>query len=178
MSNLADLLVFVNEQIAFHTSKADEYRAKSPKRFERHTETAGRNEDIKALLTLQEAEISRLKTAIESMPKQMPLRQKQLSLSLDELEGLPEELINELSFSDTDRFDYQIKTMIDAGGGVMSLDQVLVGLYKATNEIHKRTAINNRLYKMTQKEELFPVQGKKGVYATRPLTDEEAALLL
>ena len=58
-------------------------------------------------------------------------------------------------------------------GGVLSLDKLLIGLYKKTGEIHKRQALVSRLYRMSQKGVVFGVANKKGFYATRELSDEE-----
>jgi hypothetical protein len=67
--------------------------------------------------------------------------------------------------------------LLDEHGGIASLDQIIFGLYKKTKEIVKRQAMTNRLYRMGQKELIWGVPGKKGVYSNRPISDQEAASL-
>lgn len=95
-----------------------------------------------------------------------PQKSQSLELTYDEIEGLPEDLIKELSVSDTDKIEYLIRTIINEAGGTLNLDRIIIGLYKQTNEIHKRTAITARLYRMVQRGTVSNVPGKKGVYST------------
>lgn len=99
----------------------------------------------------------------------------QLSLSFDELNGLPQELIDELTGADKTEFAI-INAMEDAGG-VITLDRLLIALYRKTNEIFKRDQLTSRLYRMAQKNLIFNVPGKKGVYSTEQLSAEDAAKL-
>lgn len=93
------------------------------------------------------------------------------SLSWDELEGLPEELVAELSISDSDKTDFNIIGLIREAGDVASLDRIILNLYKQTGEIVKRANLNARLYRMVQKEQIYSVPGKKGVYSTTKLEE-------
>lgn len=93
---------------------------------------------------------------------------------IEDLDGLPDELIQELSVTDGDRLDFTIYTIIEELGGIASLDQLLIALYRKTGEVHKRPNVNSRLYRLTTRGgELFNVPGKKGVYATHELTQDE-----
>lgn len=164
-------LTVLNEQIIFHEKRAaatgvEEWRKKI------HTTTAEKLRAVSEhIVTLQSA-IS------ESLNRTSPIKVgNQLTLSLDEIQGLPDELIKELSI-DTDSTDFIIASLINEAGGILSLDKILVGLYKKTGEIHKRTPLSNRLYRMGQRGEIFSLPGKKGIYSTRELTPEEVEKIL
>lgn len=105
-------------------------------------------------------------------------RVKRLALSWEEIEGLPPEVMEELSISDSDRVEFNIAAGVVALGGVASLDRIIVHLWKEFSEVHKRTTLNQRLYRMTQKEMIYSVPGRKGVYSSQPLSEEEAAALI
>ncbi|WP_157968893.1 hypothetical protein [Tropicimonas sp. IMCC34011] len=76
---------------------------------------------------------------------------------------LPPELLSELSVGKGDELEDQLVTVINAYGGEATLDQILVGLYRRFEVVHKRRFIQNKLYRM---EMIWGVEGKKGVYTT------------
>lgn len=170
MSNLAKYIALVKGQADFHTEMAARFGAESkhpnPRRAEKHASTGKQFQEL-----LGEMERAESEKATFSKPVQ-------LSLSFDELDGLPQELLQELSFSDGDRTDYNIIRMIEDLGGIASLDRIIVGLYKQTGEINKRSTLTSRLYRMAQKGMIFPVPNKKGAYATQELTSEEVTKIL
>lgn len=92
---------------------------------------------------------------------------------IKELEGLPEELLNELSISDADKVEFTIQQIIDDNGGVISLDRLLVDMFKKTGKIYKRNALTSKLYRMSNKGMVFSVPNKKGVYSTSLIEGEE-----
>ncbi|MGD8327688.1 MAG: hypothetical protein PVF65_12305, partial [Sphingomonadales bacterium] len=94
-----------------------------------------------------------------------------------EVEGLPEELLTELSLSESDKIDYTILSLVSELGGVATLDRLLVSLYQETKEIFKRATLNARIYRLIQKGLLHSVPGKKGVYSERELSEEEVQRL-
>ena len=62
-------------------------------------------------------------------------------------------------------------------GGIASLDQILVGLYRNSGELWKRNTLTSKLYRMAQKGVVFQVPEKKGVYSTRRISEEDARRL-
>ena len=98
----------------------------------------------------------------------------QPSLRLDELEGLPPELVAELSISESDKTEYAIIRIIEDCGGMAAIDRILVNLFRHTGEIHKRNTLTSRLYRMAQKGEIFAVPSKKGFYSTREPEQDES----
>jgi hypothetical protein len=101
-----------------------------------------------------------------------------LGLSWEEIHGLPQELLEELSISESDKIEFNISSLITELGGVASLDRLLVALFRQSNEITKRAALNQRLYRMVQKELIHSVPGKKGVYSIHPISELDAAKLI
>lgn len=177
MNSLSVALDFVNAQCAFHGKRAQEYAKSSPRRSEQHASISGDFDELAAFLRAQQDEIDRLSRQFDSAARSQPVTQRQLELRLEDIEGLPDELIKELSITDGDKVDFTIQALMNERGGVMSLDQLLIALYRKTHEVYKRPNLNSRLYRMTNRGSLFNVQGRKGVYSTRELTSDELALL-
>jgi hypothetical protein len=164
MSNKLD---FVKSQLDFHRRQAIRF-SDTPRRGELHAKTAA---DFEGLADY----INNLEKRASQAPLETTTSQPRLALNWDEVKDLPEELLAELSISDGDKTEFVIATIINENGGIASLDRIIVELFKRTNEIVKRQAMTNRLYRMGQKEMVYSVPGKKGVYSTRPMTEEEGA---
>lgn len=180
MESLLEALAFCKDQASFHERKARIYAA-SPRRLAQHEAISRQFDALTAFLERQAAYVDELEARIalggefvNSPPAAKPV---QLALRLEDIDGLPDELIRELSITDGDKMDFTIQALMNEHAGVMSLDQLLIALYRKTGEIHKRPTLNSRMYRMTQKGAVFNVQGRKGVYATRELSDTESAAL-
>lgn len=92
-------------------------------------------------------------------------------LTPEDIEGLPEELIEQLSITEADRQDFDLLAVAKEIGGHLSLDKLLVGYYRKTKQILDRTKLNQRVYRMVQKGMLYAVPGRKGVYSALPQED-------
>lgn len=174
MSILNKHLEFVNEQSAFHERMAEKVGVASF-RGTLHKGTAGK---FKALAAdLAEADkVLDLPQQLLHEPLSGPLRGPiQLSLNIGDLEGLPEDLVKELSLSDADKLEFEIVNSIEEAGGVISLDRLLIALYRKTGEVNKRTYLTSRLARMATKNSIYYVPGKKGVYSTEQLSNEDVA---
>lgn len=177
MENVAEIIGFVNAQASFHAKKANEFAKSNPRRSEQHAQLGSKFAALADFLTKQAEELEQLRTDLAARPIPAPVVQRQLELRLEDIDGLPDELIQELSITDGDRMDFTLQALMNEHGGVMSLDQLLIAIYRKTGEIQKRTNLNARLYRMATKGDLFNVTGRKGVYSTRELTDEEVKAL-
>ena len=168
MNNITQIVAFVKSQIEFHLRQASKYAAgiaNNPtykSRAEAHKGWAAKFQEVYDYLTKTPA------PTVSTPPR------RRLGLTPAELEGLPAELLEELSISDSDKADFAVMSVIDDAGGAASMDQILVGLFRKNKEIHKRLQLNSRVYRMSQKGLIFPVPGKKGVYSTKEMTEEEA----
>ncbi|MEM7764535.1 MAG: hypothetical protein AAF290_10670 [Pseudomonadota bacterium] len=152
MSKLEEMVAFVKEQIQFHSERASHFE-KNKFRREKHLETANK--------------FNELKTFIESPVPIKYTHPEQLSLALSpsDIVDLPDELKSELSIGKTDEEEFTIVRILEHAGGIMSLDQVLIGFYRETGVVMKRATMNNRLNRMMSKNMIFGVPGKKGVYS-------------
>ncbi len=165
MNNLEKQRLFVKGQIAFHKERAEVF-SKNNFRKNKHLETAKNFEELLQYL--------------ESTSKQaLPKGQLVLSLTPDDLEGLPEELVAELSISSADKAEFVVLSVLEKNGGIMSLDQIMVNYYRETGDIPTRPAMTNRVYRLGQKNLVKSVPGKKGVYyLTSLISDKEIAELV
>ena len=152
-----DGLKFVNEQIAFHEDRERQFSGQA--RARKHSET---KEKFHALADLLQ-ELESAATADKAAPKQLSL-----SLTPEDIEGLPDELMEELTIS-KDKTEFLILSALEKNHGVASLDQLLVALYRESGEIFKRSALNNRIYRMVTRGQVFSVPDKKGVYSLEEL---------
>lgn len=85
---------------------------------------------------------------------------------LGNLSDLPEELRSQLVSVQRDELEQAITDVVmDVYSGIATIDEIMVGLYRRTGEIHKRDALATKIYRMTKKELLISVPQKKGVYA-------------
>ncbi len=83
-----------------------------------------------------------------------------------DLSDLPEALRKQINFGQLDDLEEKIiKTLKNRYGGVASVDEILVGLYRDFGFIgDDRKFIANKLYRMTKSGALRSVKKRKGVY--------------
>ncbi|MCH4151032.1 MAG: hypothetical protein LKF30_03660 [Sphingobium sp.] len=91
---------------------------------------------------------------------------RDLGRRLGNLADLPDALKEQLQAAKMSELDRSIIDTIGALDGVANVDEILVGLYRATGEVHKRQYISNKLYRMAQSKQIASVPRKKGVYST------------
>ncbi len=161
--NLEKLRLFVKGQRDFHIERAEIY-SHNNFRKNKHLETA---KEFDELLEYLESAHTR----------PLPKGQLVLALTPDDLDGLPEELVSELSISSADKAEFVVLSVMEEHGGIMSLDQIMVHYYRATGEIPRRTAMTNRVYRLGQKKLIKNVPGKKGVYCLASISDATLAEL-
>lgn len=172
MSILQKYLPFVKEQVEFQERMRQKYGGNSF-RQQLHQNT---KDKFAALLADMEAADIQLDTP--QQPRRSAAKLVNLNLTPADIEGLPEELIGELSISEADKAEFAILSILEDAGGIASLDRIIIGLYRKTGEIHKRSSVTSKLYRMAQKDLVFSVPSKKGVYASTSFTEEEAAELV
>lgn len=174
MLSLTKYLPFVKEQMGVQQKMIEKF-ASEEWRVDLHQNNFNCLQELLNSISEVDSYIRSLESTIEALKNNSnvnnhnsPIKTKanQLTLSFEEIKDLPEELLNELSISDSDKTEYVIQGIINENGGVASLDKILVGLYHKTKEVYKRTALTSRLYKMVQKEMAYNVPNKKGVYST------------
>lgn len=89
------------------------------------------------------------------------------SLTPFAISSIPADLKDEISLTDTDKFEIEVINLINkAKDKRMSLNNLLVALKLTTGIAYSRSILNNRLYRMVKKDILFSVSGRKGLYTT------------
>jgi hypothetical protein len=165
MSILVKHLPFVKDQIGFQQRMLERFAGDSY-REKMHASSKEKFEALLADLEIADQTLDR-KQEIRT-PKAAP---QTLALTPEEIEGLPPELLKELSVSDADKTEFILLNLLEEAGGIASLDRLLIGLWKKSGEVHKRQSLVSRLYRMAQKDLVFGVPGKKGVYSNRPVDE-------
>lgn len=156
--SIAKHIEFVKEQAAFHDERASMF-SKNKFRHNKHLQTAQKFHELADFIE-------------KTKPTATKIGLEITALSPDDLDGLPDELLAELSISKADKSEFLVADLVRNHQGIMSLDQILIEYFKATNEVMKRTTMTNRLYRMVQKGLLYSVPGKKGIYSTEPTIEE------
>ena len=116
--------------------------------------------------------------ALEEKIAGLEAKLKPLPARLGDLSDLPPELIAELSTPRGDELENQIVVVLQAYGGTADLDRILVGLFRKYKIIQKRRFLQNKVWRMCNKEMLWSIRGKKGVYTiVEPEEDEKEKIL-
>lgn len=170
MQKIEDYIGFVKDQVQVQDRLATKYDHE-PYRHNRHVKA--RNSFAELADYLEKIKNRGLDFGDNSLSRSLSA-QKRIQLTFEDLQGLPEELVKELNVTDTDKQEMIIEHIIAQADGVLSLDKILVELYKRTGEIHKRNTLISRLYRMAQKKMIYNVPGKKGVYSTYEIPEADA----
>lgn len=94
-----------------------------------------------------------------------------LAMTASDLFGLPDSVKKELALTESDKLEILIVNLINLAGGTLILDKIITGLFHLTGEVHQRTALTGKLYRMNKKGLVFGVPKKKGAYTTTKPTD-------
>lgn len=164
MSILAKHLAFLRRQMEFHADMAGRF-PDSP--YGIHKELQAGFEALIADLGVADGILDEGGSSRGSGPEAL-----KLSLTPKDLEGLPDEVLSELSISEGDKAEFDILVLLDDAGGVVSLDRLIVALWRKRGELHKRPALVSRLTRMVEKGLVYSVPGKQEVYSNRPIPDD------
>lgn len=148
---LAKYLPFVNEQIQFQERMCKKFFLE-PNRVKLHLETKAKFQSLYD-------DISSVYDAATESNSFSPM------LSEKEINSLPQEMRNELSFSEK-KPEYIIFNIIKNNGGELNLDRLLIEYYNQTKEIIKRSSMISKLYKLSKEGMVKSVKSKKGWYTT------------
>lgn len=97
-----------------------------------------------------------------------------LALTPGDYAGLEQDLLTELNITQTDKLESTIVDLINAAGGVLVLDKIIIGIYHLTGEKNQRIQMTAKLYRMAKKDLIYSVPKKKGVYTTiKPISEDE-----
>jgi hypothetical protein len=169
MAKIDNLVTFVKEQVGVQEKLAKKYEEDSYRQG-LHLKTANNFSDLAKFLE----GIQRRGTRDTAYLNRGDTPQKRIQITYEEIADAPEELLRELNLTENDRQELLVEYIIARDGGILSLDKIMVELYKQTKEVPKRNALTQRLYRMASRGMIYNVPGKKGVYSTYELTESEA----
>lgn len=160
---------FVNDQTQFQLNQSKRFSAQ-PFRRDLHLATATNLSGLFTIAKELEAENAELKERIANLEAGISESSTtgfgQLPLRPEDIDDLPDDVRQELSVSASDPADFRILTLINDAGGVMTLDRIIIGLYRVYGEKIKRPTLVSRINRMIPKNILYPVPGRKGIYTT------------
>ena len=172
MDKIDSNITFVKDQIAFQSRMANKY-AMQPYREGLHLKSVNNLQDI---LVILEA-IKSNNGAGDINPASNTNARRRIMLSLEDVKDIPTELLNELNLTDTDKQEMLIESIIADAGGILSLDKIIVELYRRTGQIHKRNNVISRLYRMGNRGLIYSLPSKKGLYSTSELSEQDVKRL-
>jgi hypothetical protein len=177
VSILAKHVEFVKAHVAVQEKLARKFAPDSkyhnPGRYQLHLGNVDHFSELLSDIELANTELDEA----DSRPRTAHRGPVQLQLLPQDLEGLPSELLEELSVQSVDKLEMAIFAAFNDAGGTMSLDRILINIYRKTGEVHKRTAITAKLYRMIQKGILYSVPSRKGWYSLSEMSEEDATAL-
>ena len=89
-----------------------------------------------------------------------------------DIADLPQELLDELNIP-SDRLESEVIAVLGAGAPA-DLDQILIGLYRRFGVIQKRRFLQNKLWRMVNKQQIYKLKDRKGLYALEPVKGRNA----
>ena len=93
-------------------------------------------------------------------------------LRLGDISDLPQALKDQLAQGRSDDLEQTIINVIRARyNGAAAIDEILVGVYRETGEVLERQPLSTKLYRMTRKQVLHSVSGRKGIYSVSPVAE-------
>ena len=88
-----------------------------------------------------------------------------MKVDVNDLVDLPEELLREMGVTNTDRRNVLLlEIMKKHEPEPTSINQLLLGIYKETGEIEKRSRLIGRMYRLARRGAVSALPGKKGLY--------------
>ena len=88
--------------------------------------------------------------------------------ALTDVADLPQELLKELNIP-SDQLETQIIAVLGFSGTPIDLDQILIALYRRFGVIQKRRFLQNKLWRMVNKQQIYKMKDRKGLYALEPV---------
>jgi len=155
--NSTEVIELVNRQISYHERSRDKAI---------DNQNAGSAETHQNMASTWRDAFSSLKQIVGQASS--PAHDDATVLRPEDLEGLPEELLLELN---QDELEIKIQRIIKKAGGTMSLDRLMIGLYREHGELHRRRQLTQKLYRMASKGALYSVPRRKAVYSILPQDD-------
>ena len=151
MESIAEVVEFCQSQATFHLRRAKHKNA-GPQKVAAHEQLATKFASAAQLLAAAPK-----KSDLDSGP-----HESLFVVDPFDLGDLPSELVEQLAIPQSDQDDAKIIRLLRLAQRPLSINEVMVALYRRFGEVQKRNAVNARLYRMTQRGDLLKLE--KGVY--------------
>lgn len=147
--NLNEAIEFVSQEAVYHDEQSSSLLAIDEK-------------DSKGLFHHQKiGQYSALYNLLVNIQNRLDLSKSTSTILPSELEGLPEELLEQLS---TDNLEINILKIMEDYGGPISLDRLILSYYKIHGVVLERRKLTAKLYRMCKSNTLYSV-GERGIYS-------------
>lgn len=158
--------MFVDAEVEFVKSQIDHHR-KSIIYHEKRGDQPKVNRHRGILKRFEEL-LPKIEQMVGIVPEpQFEVREIKVGSRIGNIDELPEAIRAQLVSFQMDELEAQILDLLnDNLDRVATIDEILVGLWRAHGVAHQRDQLANKIYRMTRKEQLYSVPGKKGVYST------------
>jgi len=169
IQNIADYIEFVNNQVSYHLRQADRLMSGSSVGDPRKQQAAKKHKEVAEKLQ----HISQFLEKADDMPAVVQEDSVVSPFSHflpDDLEGLPQELLDELNISESDQLELNVYKALEKAGGTLPVDKILIQLYRDTGKVFSRNKLAAKLYRMASKGRLVSEE-ERGVYS---LPDEKS----
>lgn len=161
MESIADVVEFCQSQATFHLRRAQHKKA-GPQKVAAHEQLAAKFSSAAQILSAAPDDTDREPTSHEGLFVIDPF----------DLGDLPSELVEQLAIPQSDQDDAKIVRLLRLAQRPLSINEVMVALYRRFGEVQKRNAVNARLYRMTQRGDLLKLE--KGVYTLPPTSGPDS----
>lgn len=165
--------MFVDAEIEFVKSQIDHHR-KSITFHEKRGDQPKVNRHRGILKRFEELLPKMEQMMGVSPPVKFETKDIKVGSRIGNIDDLPESIRTQLVSFQMDELESQILDLLnDQLDSVATIDEILVGLWRIHETAHQRDQLANKIYRMTRKEQLFSVSGKKGVYSTKNVDDAD-----
>jgi hypothetical protein len=173
---LQKFIELVKKQISFHEYRASSTKAKGDNGRNAHVLLKEQFAELLDLLVrLNQTQQALTATSIDSFleslsqPHPSPTNgnvpdRKSGDLLPEDLDGLPDEILDKLGLRSSDRQEFLLIDIIKELGGAAYIPKIQIELYKRTGEMPERNAIGAKLYRMVSKEQIKSSTIGKGWY--------------
>lgn len=147
--NLDEALEFVSQEAEYHDEQSSKLLTLN-------------NEDAKGLYHYEKKRLfSALYNLLVDTQNRLNPDKSTSTILPSELEGLPRELLEQLS---TDTHEINILKIMEDHSGPISLDRLILNFYKLHGEVLDRRKLTTKLYRMCKSGSLYTV-GERGIYS-------------
>jgi hypothetical protein len=142
MLSMAEIIEFCQLQAEFHRKQAARLSKSSPEKTSRHVGLEGKFRGV-----------------VDSLQTQPPAPSNSAEADLFAIDpydvgGLPAELVEQLSIPKSDDDEVKLIQLLRLATRPLSINEIMVGLYRKFGDLHKRNSVNARLYRLSKKGEL------------------------